>query len=277
MGGGASSQAKEEIKREPSKEIIILSNTPKGETIKAFIAANFNGVKINRVGNWKWWEGDKHLWDWDTRPLAEGEDPKNKKTERYLKATMHMGTFPTAFDAQNPSTTAVSESNTILRLIGRLGNSTYPLIPEDPWTTAKVEAWMDRGMQFQGMSLNWIMTMWGFPDFGEWHQGFCLQNFGGMLAATDKQLSENTFLLGENLTLADISLFIDFYNWELYGVPVCADQCKNHPNINRWIRQLEKMPEFAKEMTAFDGFRDWLKDTFKPHILPHLLKAFGMG
>ena len=41
---------------------------------------------------------------------------------------------------------------------------------------------------------------------------------------------------------------------------VTRDQFKDFPNIERWIKAVEKLPSWEKVNAALAGFRDYVKD-----------------
>jgi glutathione S-transferase len=63
------------------------------------------------------------------------------------------------------------------------------------------------------------------------------------------------FLTGEAMTIADI------FGYALITCGmVTRDQFKDFPNIERWIKEVEKLPSWAKINAALAGFRDYVKD-----------------
>jgi hypothetical protein len=41
---------------------------------------------------------------------------------------------------------------------------------------------------------------------------------------------------------------------------VTRDEFKDYPNIDRWIKEVEKLPSWGKINEALAGFRDYVKD-----------------
>ena len=65
----------------------------------------------------------------------------------------------------------------------------------------------------------------------------------------------NKFLAGNQITIAD------FFGAALLTCGhVTRDEFKDYPNIDRWLKEVEKLPSWAKVNEALDGFRDYVKD-----------------
>lgn len=60
----------------------------------------------------------------------------------------------------------------------------------------------------------------------------------------DKDLENNTFVTGEDLTIGDICNLATIYNYEAAGFPI-----ENYPNIKRWMEKCSSMGlMYPKEM-----------------------------
>ena len=65
----------------------------------------------------------------------------------------------------------------------------------------------------------------------------------------------NTFLCGSQMTIADI------FGYSLLSAGmVTRDEFKNFPNVDRWIKEVEKLPSWPKVNAGLAGFRDYVKD-----------------
>lgn len=63
------------------------------------------------------------------------------------------------------------------------------------------------------------------------------------------------FLTGNEMTIADI------FGYSLLSAGmVTRDEFKAYPNIDRWIKEVEKLPSWGKINEALAGFRDYVKD-----------------
>jgi len=65
----------------------------------------------------------------------------------------------------------------------------------------------------------------------------------------------NKYLCGNQMTIADI------FGYALItpGI-VTRDDFKAYPNVDRWVKEVEKLPSWAKVNAALAGFRDYVKD-----------------
>lgn len=71
----------------------------------------------------------------------------------------------------------------------------------------------------------------------------------------DHWLGKKKFLTGDKMTIADI------FGYALITCGmVTRDQFKDFPNIERWIKEVENLPSWAKINAALAGFRDYVKD-----------------
>ncbi len=65
----------------------------------------------------------------------------------------------------------------------------------------------------------------------------------------------NRFLVGDQMTIADI------FGYALLtcGI-VTRDEFKAYPNVDRWVKEVEKLKSWEKVNAALAGFRDFVKD-----------------
>ncbi len=65
----------------------------------------------------------------------------------------------------------------------------------------------------------------------------------------------NRFLTGNEMTIADI------FGYALITCGmVTRDEFKDYPNVERWIKEVEKLPSWETVNAALAGFRDYVKD-----------------
>lgn len=65
----------------------------------------------------------------------------------------------------------------------------------------------------------------------------------------------NRYLCGEQMTIADI------FGYALITAGmVTRDDFKAYPNVDRWLKEVEKLPSWSKVNAALAGFRDYVKD-----------------
>src|ERR1700756_292092 len=138
----------------------IFSYLPNPRVWKATIAARFCGVDVEvrgasgkELGDW--------LWDYDARPLAEGERQSLSrlsrtgrvgltgaqlfKTDAFLEA-QPFGNVPAAFGPDGR--TGIFESNSIMRAVARLGEARFPLYGRDAYEASRIDSFLDVSLVF---------------------------------------------------------------------------------------------------------------------------------
>ena len=69
--------------------------------------------------------------------------------------------------------------------------------------------------------------------------------FHDAFQALDEQLASNTYLLGDRLTLLDISWFITLFRLERAGYPLAE-----HPRLAAYFSRISKRPSFQREINS---------------------------
>jgi len=133
----------------------------------------------------------------------------------------------------------ISESNAILNYLA----DNTPLLPQDSFNRAKVLQWQF----FEQYShepyiavARFIAKYLGLPD--DKKDQYAAKQEGGhkALAVMEKQLQNSPYLVGNNLSIADISL---------YGYTHVAYEggfdLAEYPNIQRWIKNIQQLPNYV--------------------------------
>ncbi|MDP6952677.1 MAG: glutathione S-transferase, partial [Alphaproteobacteria bacterium] len=150
----------------------IFTYLPNPRLWKAAIAARLCGLEIEA-------RGDKPpklagwLWDFDARPLEDGEaDPDGPwarqsrtgfagtlyKTDAFLEAHP-FGTVPAAFSPDGK--VGIFESNSIMRTVARLGADSFPLYGNDPYEASRIDSFLDAALVFARDSQIYLLAMNG--------------------------------------------------------------------------------------------------------------------
>ncbi len=136
------------------------------------------------------------------------------------------------------------ESNAIIRYLADKKGS--PLYPKELKARAIVEQWLDFGSMHVGMALAKVVynrvfaPMRGQPaDENSIKEG--LGFLDRFLPVVDEQLGRHKFLVGENLTLADINLLALLDPAESAGVALT-----NYKSLSRWRDALKQEPFYTK-------------------------------
>lgn len=137
----------------------------------------------------------------------------------------------------------LSESNAILNYLAA-GSALYP---SDVFSQAKIQQWQF----FEQYShepyiavARFIAKYLNMPD--ERREEFASKQLGGhqALAVMEQALADSPFLLGEQFTTADISLFAYTHVAEEGGFDLSL-----YPNIGAWLARIQAQPKF-KSMAA---------------------------
>lgn len=196
--------------------IRIFSYLPNPRVWKSTIAGRLCGVEVEVRGT----RSDKirdWLWDFDARPLAEVDplelnglarasrrgfaDATLYKTERFLDANPY-GTVPAAFSADGAF--GVFESNSIMRLVARLGLENYSLYGDGPYEASRVDSFLDAGVGFGHDAQRYLLSL--FANRIEPHvHAAAQQGAVTYLSGIERALAKGaTALVGDGVTLADI-------------------------------------------------------------------------
>lgn len=167
-----------------------------------------------------------------------------QKSPEYLKINPN-ATVPGAIDGD----LVITESNAILQYIAESNKTAYPT---DPKTRAQVNTW-----------LLWESSSW-FPSC----YVYLVENvvkpllkaqpdqavldgesarFHKLAGILDRQLGKTKYLVGDDVTIADIAVAAPMHLHEAQLLPL-----ENYPNLSRWIADIEKLPSWQKTQGAVD-------------------------
>ena len=138
--------------------IRIFSYLPNPRIWKATIAARILGVNVE-VRGVPGGQLSQWLWDFDARELTEADKENSSlrrqgrtgfrgelyKTEAFMQAHPY-GTVPAAFSADG--TVGIFESNSIMRVVARLGDSGKGLYGTDAYTASRIDSFLDASLVF---------------------------------------------------------------------------------------------------------------------------------
>jgi elongation factor 1-gamma len=152
-------------------DLRIFSYLPNPRIWKATIADRLchadievRGAPPKELGSW--------LWDFDARPLTASEVSSGAntvagrvglkgtlhKTEAFLKAHP-FGTVPAAFSPDG--SIGIFESNSIMRVVARIGESRFPLYGHGPYEAARIDSLLDVSLVFARDSQVYLLALMG--------------------------------------------------------------------------------------------------------------------
>jgi glutathione S-transferase len=196
-------------------DLRILTYLPSPRLWKATIAARLCGIDVEVRGDrneaLKDW-----LWDFDARPLKTAErdpaagyarEPRKGfsgsvlfKTDAFLKA-QPFGTVPAAFSPDGRI--GIFESNSIMRLVARLGNDRFPLYGRDSYESSRIDGFLDASLGFANETQRYLLALrddtvtTAIYDWGA-------EAFAGYMAGIDRALANGLHIASGHLSLADI-------------------------------------------------------------------------
>lgn len=257
----------------------IFSYLPNPRVWKALIAARLCDVTVEVVGdkpaNLAGW-----LWDFDAHPLTESErDPASPfarvsrrgfsgtlyKTDDFLRAHP-FGTVPAAFSEDGG--TGIFESNSILRAVARCGAQRRPLYGRDDYEASRIDSFLDANLVFAREAQVFLL---GLDELSKEQHARMAAAYEFYLAGVESALSHGTgYLVGDALTIADISFVCDFAQFlreghyadefERAGLPlVSAGGPDQYPRAYAHVLNLAATADFAEVMgTYLDWYREQL-------------------
>jgi elongation factor 1-gamma len=196
-------------------ELRIFSYLPNPRIWKATIAARLCGVDVEvRGASPK--ELALWLWDFDARLLSDNElaissdvqvgkvgfqGTRLHKTNAFLEAHP-FGAVPAAFSPDGKI--GIFESNSIMRVVARLGESKFPLYGRDVYEASRIDSFLDASLVFARDTQIYLLALINGAVSSETHARAC-DGFAVYAAGINQALApDRTFLVGDNLTIADI-------------------------------------------------------------------------
>src|SRR5271156_6846311 len=194
-------------------DLRIFSYLPNPRIWKATIAARLSGVDVEVRGSSPK-ELRSWLWDFDARPLS-GSDPTSAdartgkvgftgtlhKTDAFMEAPP-FGTVPAAFSGDGK--TGIFESNSIMRLVARLGETRFPLYGRDVYEASRIDSFLDASLAFARDAQIYLLAL-SDGTVSEAIHARASEAFAIYASGIERALSSSKgALIAGNITLADI-------------------------------------------------------------------------
>jgi elongation factor 1-gamma len=202
-------------------DLRIFSYLPNPRIWKASIAARICGVTLDIRGA-KPGELQDWLWDFDARPLTDADrvpgNPAGREARTGFKGKLYktdaflaahpFGTVPAAFSPDGE--TGIFESNSIMRAVARLGDEGSGLYGATPYEAARIDSFLDASLVFARESQIYILGFRNAEPSADIHAR-AAQAFDTYMTGINRGLRPGReFLVGENVTLADICFAAEF-------------------------------------------------------------------
>jgi elongation factor 1-gamma len=186
---------------------------------KILIAAQYNGVDIK---------------------VPAFEFGKDNKTESF-KAKNPLGKVPVLDTPQG----SIFESNAIARYVARLRADTNLLLGNSTFQSGQVDQWIDFATNELEAARNiWLYPIQGYLPYNPKAYAEAKKEVVSALTILNNHLLHNTFLVGNQITLADIVNAVNLV--DLWTTVFTADFIKPFGNVTRWFTTLINQPEFSK-------------------------------
>lgn len=250
----------------------ILSYLPSPRLWKATVAARLTGVELDVRGDSR--EAlEEWLWDFEARPLLAAERAvapgsaarrgfaggRLHKSEAFLRAHP-FGTVPAAFSPDGG--TGVFESNSILRLVARLARIGPPLLGRSAYEASRIDAYLDATLVFASDVQRYLLALReGDPVVAH---GFAVEAVDTYLTGIERGLLDRDFLVGEDLTAADIVFACE--------VALLLSEAKHrHRLLKLGLDEVLEAEVAARYPVAWAQFLKLsAHPAFKPDLAPHL-------
>ena len=254
----------------------IFSYLPNPRVWKATIAARFCGVDVEvRGASSK--ELRDWLWDYEARPLAQGERESLSslarsgrvgltgaqlfKTDAFMEA-QPFGNVPAAFGPDG--TIGIFESNSIMRAVARLGEPAFRLYGRDAWEASRIDSFLDVSLTFARDSQIYLLALSdGTVDVAIHARAKAA--FAIYASGLEQALSsQRQTLVGSDISLADICFAAE--------LALFMNEHARAAQLNE--RGLEKILHAAvrNDYPRVFAHFDWLVDHehFRPDLRPYV-------
>ena len=252
----------------------IFSYLPNPRIWKAQIAAAYLDVQLEIIGD-RPGELTDWLWDVNPRPLADGERDSLAdnavagsrgfsnpliKTDAFLKQHP-FGTVPAAFFGDQRI--GVFESNSILRATVRAAENPMGLYGKDVADASRIDSFLDEGLVFAREAQVYLL---GLHEMTEALAERMRAAATFYLQGIERALEHGEYLVGNNLTIADIAFACDlgqFLRERLMHAslddrrfpPIAVELLNAYPMTKAHLLGLGQKPHFA---ACFGRFLDGL-------------------
>ena len=259
----------------------IFSYLPNPRVWKATIAARFCEVDVEvRGASGK--ELRDWLWDYDARPLAQGERDSLSslartgrigltgaqlvKTDAFLEA-QPFSNVPAAFGPDGKI--GIFESNSIMRAVARLGEATFPLYGHDAYEASRIDSFLDVSLVFARDSQIYLPTLSDGTIDAAIHtrakQAFAIYASGLEQALSSQQDT----LVANGITLADICFAAEL---ALFMNEHARAERLNERGLDRILHPAVR-DEYPLTFALFDRLVE--HEHFRPELKPYVEKLLS--
>ena len=200
-----------------AEDIRIFSYLPNPRVWKSLITAKFGNVKLKVIGD-KPMSLTNWLWDFDAQELTslDSEEMKSfkRKSKRGFKGNLYktdmflekhpFGTVPAGFNSDG--SIGIFESNSIMRAVARSSDDLSLYGGNDSYMQSRIDSFLDANLIFAREFQVYTLEIDSLNDYLH-HRMTSAYLF--YMDGIEKALSNNEFIAGKFLTIADISFVCD--------------------------------------------------------------------
>lgn len=256
-------------------KIRIFSYLPNPRVWKSLIAAKIGGVEVEVVGD-KPNQLTDWLWDFDAKFLSEQEklelgtfkrDSKRGfsgaiyKTDNFMREHP-FGTVPAGFIGNEKI--GVFESNSILRAVARQSQDDTLYGGKNHELQSRIDSFLDVNLVFSREFQVYLLEMDSLTSYTYDRTKAAYEFY---LDGIEKVLSVSDFIVGDNLTIADISYVCEISQFlrearyekqllEINQKPISSEFQTKYPLSFSHMKNLSKKKEFNEIMGSY---LDWYK------------------
>jgi elongation factor 1-gamma len=256
-------------------KIRIFSYLPNPRVWKSLIAAKIGGVEVEVVGD-KPNQLTDWLWDFDAKFLSEQEklelDTFKRDSKRGFSGAIYktdnfmrehpFGTVPAGFIGNEKI--GVFESNSILRAVARQSQDDTLYGGKDHELQSRIDSFLDVNLVFSREFQVYLLEMDSLTSYTYDRTKAAYEFY---LDGIEKALSVSDFIVGDNLTIADISYVCEISQFlrearyekqllEINQKPISSEFQTKYPLSFSLMKTLSKKKEFNEIMGSY---LDWYK------------------
>jgi glutathione S-transferase len=253
-----------------SEQVRIFSYLPNPRVWKSIITAEIGDVDLEVIGdkpsnlaNW--------LWDFEPKKIDSLNlnkiDRFKRLSKRGFKGTLYktdeflkkhpFGTVPAGFNSDGSE--GIFESNSIMRAIARVSSKKSLYGGEDPFIQSRIDSFLDANLVFAREFQVYVLEINSLKSYLHNRMKSAYLFY---LDGIERSLSANEFIVGKELTIADISFVCDLAQFlrerdnkkiiEEQGFKlITKDFEKDYSKSFNHLKKLSKRDEFKKIMLNY--------------------------
>ena len=201
-----------------TEDIRIFSYLPNPRVWKSLITAKLAKVEIKVIGD-KPRNLPEWLWDFDAKKLEEIDTEELEKYKRQSKRGFKgdlfktdefldkhpFGTVPAGFNSDG--SVGIFESNSIMRAVARASNNHKLYGGTDKLTQSRIDSFLDANLVFAREFQGYVLEL---TELNDYLYKRMTSAYLFYLDGIEKALANQSYIVGNELSIADISFVCDF-------------------------------------------------------------------